>query len=60
MLLKVGFVVGEMKDPLQDLPKTIKSSMSIALATFTLMVSSLYVVLPMSAIRQNETPVLVC
>jgi amino acid transporter len=58
-MTKVGFVVGEMKDPVRDLPRVLVSSITIAATSFTLMVTALYIVLPMSKVRANETPVVV-
>jgi amino acid transporter len=48
-----------MRDPLRDLPRVIHSSIAIAFASFTLMVTALYVTFPMSVMRENETPVVV-
>jgi hypothetical protein len=49
-----------MRDPVRDLPHVINSSMTIAFTSFTLMVTALYVALPMSTMRENDTPVVVC
>jgi hypothetical protein len=56
---KVGFVVGEMKNPVRDLPRVLNSAISIAATGFTLMVTALYIVLPMSIVREKDTPVVV-
>ena len=48
-----------MKDPVRDLPRVLNSSMSIAIMAFTLTVTALYIVLPMSTVREKEIPVVV-
>ncbi|KAN0072291.1 large neutral amino acids transporter small subunit 1 [Elaphomyces granulatus] len=53
----VGFVVGEMKD-VRDLPRVINSSILIAMIGFTLMVTALYIVLPISTLRENDIPLI--
>jgi hypothetical protein len=48
-----------MKNPVRDLPRVLNSAISIAATGFTLMVTALYIVLPMSIIREKDTPVVV-
>ena len=48
-------MAGEMKDPFRDLPRVINSAMAIVLLGFVLMNVSLYIVLPMDAIRDPKT-----
>jgi solute carrier family 7 (L-type amino acid transporter), member 6 len=48
-------VAGEMKNPFRDLPRVINSAMAIVLLGFVLMNASLYIVLPMDAIRDPKT-----
>jgi amino acid transporter len=48
-----------MKD-VRDLPRVINSSILIAMIGFTLMVTALYIVLPISTLRENDIPLIVC
>jgi len=48
-----------MKDPARDLPRVLNTAMAIVVTGFTLTVTSLYIVLPMSTIREKETPIAV-
>jgi hypothetical protein len=49
-----------MKDPVRDLPRVLKSAISIVATGFTLTATALYIVLPMSTVRENDTPAVVC
>ena len=48
-----------MKDPVRDLPRVLNSAISIVATGFTLTVTALYIVLPMSIVREKDTPVVV-
>lgn len=48
-----------MKDPVRDLPRVLNSAMFIVATGFTLTVTALYIVLPMSMVREKDTPVVV-
>ena len=50
---KIGFMVGEMKDPRRDLPRAINMSMTTVIIGFALLNASLYAILPMDVIRKN-------
>lgn len=53
-LLKLGFVAGEMKNPIRDVPRVINTAMAIVITGFVLMNIALYVVLPIQFIRERE------
>lgn len=50
----IGFVAGEMVNPLRDLPRVIKTSMNIAIGGFVMMNIALFVVLPFKAVRERS------
>lgn len=50
----VGFVAGDMADPLRDLPRVINAAMSIAISGFVLLNISLFTVLPFQTIRERS------
>ena len=54
-VIKVDFVVGEMKYPVRHLPRVLISSISIVATSFTLTVTAMYIVLPISKVRASET-----
>lgn len=49
-----------MKNPARDLPRVLNSAMSIVVIGFTLTVTALYIVLPISVVREKDTPIVVC
>lgn len=49
-----------MGDPVRDLPRVINLALSITITSFTLTVTAFYVVLPMSKVREKDTPAVVC
>ncbi|TDZ34585.1 Y+L amino acid transporter 2 [Colletotrichum spinosum] len=51
----VGFVLGDMENPLRDLPIVINGSMIVVIIGFMLMNAALYVCLPMSVMRTSST-----
>ncbi|KAI9769565.1 MAG: Y+L amino acid transporter [Geoglossum umbratile] len=55
----IGFVAGEMKDPIRDLPRVTNSAMSIVVVGFVLMNAALYIVSPIESLRgRNAVAVL--
>jgi L-asparagine transporter-like permease len=58
-VFKVGFVAGDMKDPVRDLPNVINTAMLVVTAGFTLMVIALYAVIPIQSMRETSTPIVV-
>ncbi|KAI1813956.1 amino acid/polyamine transporter I [Poronia punctata] len=51
----VGFIVGDMENPVKDLPIVINGAMSLVMVGFFLMNASLYICLPFDVIRESRT-----
>jgi L-type amino acid transporter 6 len=52
---QIGFVAGDMKDPVRDLPRVINTAMTTVITGFVLMNTALYVCVPMKTLRENST-----
>jgi L-type amino acid transporter 6 len=50
----VNYVTGDMKNPTRDLPRVINSAMVIVMVGFVLANISLYIVVPMDALRERK------
>ena len=48
-----------MKEPARDLPRVLNSAMAIVTTGFTLTALAFYIVLPVSVVRENNTPAVV-
>ena len=56
---QIGFVAGDMRDPVRDLPRVINTAMAVVIVGFVLMDVALYVAVPIEAMRSNSTPTVV-
>ncbi len=55
-MTQIGFVVGDMKNPVRDLPRVINTAMTTVILSFVLVNISLYLVIPIEVMRDNDTP----
>ena len=55
-MTQLGFVAGDMKDPVRDLPRVINTAMTIVISSFLLTNVALYMVIPIELMRDNDTP----
>ena len=51
---KIGFVAGELKNPIRDIPQVIHGAMCVVVSGFTLVNIAVYIVLPMEVIREQD------
>jgi APA family basic amino acid/polyamine antiporter len=54
LITQIGFVAGEMENPAKNLPRIIRSSMTIVMIGFVLMNVALYLTLSIEQIRESE------
>jgi solute carrier family 7 (L-type amino acid transporter), member 6 len=57
--LQIGFVAGDMKDPVRDLPRVINTAMVVVIVGFVLMNIALYIAVPIQHMRETSTPAMV-
>lgn len=54
-MIQVGFVAGEMINPIRDLPRVLNSAMVIVIIGFVFVNGALYIALPIESIRERGT-----
>ncbi|KAI0130313.1 large neutral amino acids transporter small subunit 1 [Xylariales sp. AK1849] len=55
----IGFVLGDMAQPTRHLPRVMTAAMTIVMVGFVMVNISLYIVLPLDALRETSMPVMV-